>query len=779
MANKKRLVRSLAAAWTASGRASGRSPHLGGTPWTLLSHVSDEESRGTRWTSGLASSASTDHMLVVIERGGPQSPFSSSRVGGRISNHGPLTADVAVNAKALGSAILRAAREEYGLSPRSFSTQAAHAVTEPSPPVESVVAKKLSFGGSKGEEEDESDLKSVGSTKEECTFSIESLDDVEEKLARKKLTSRGSVLKRSKDAFLTVYGGLKFAVDGTVSVVNGIREMSQYSKEEWRVKRGEWWVVVKDVLKHYWVGTKLLWVEVKIASKYVGKAVRGKTLSRRERMQLTRTTADIFRMVPMLIFLVIPFMELLLPVALAIFPNMLPSTFQDKLKQEETLKKKLRLKLEVASFLQDTVDEMASSIKQKKGGKKAAKAEALKDFIQKIRSGEVVTNDQISEFAKLFNDEFTLDNLSRVHLVNMCKFAGLTPFGTDVILREQLRTHLRAIKDDDILIRSEGIETLSPVELREACRARGMRAAFGSNSVTYMQRQLREWIDLSLNRNLPSSLLLLSRAFIFTHSASRPTQVMDAVKETIGTFDDEVVSDMQVNLEDEKTEAEKKLEYIRQQEELIAEEEVQMKEHKEMEMCKMEEDLAAKKAFQLKKVFSALAVLASASTVSDERQAFVKIVDKGIRAYQSKLAEKAGAQLLFSGGRLIEHRPAEEPEDPDESAAQSLSKKVSGMLHRLDKELDSVEQKVQTTMKIVDKDDDGLVTRDEILGALGFLREELGEEDLQNLIERLDATATDHSDQIDFGKLLATLEAGDSEDASSTKWIPPYMRAKN
>ena len=103
-----------------------------------------------------------------------------------------------------------------------------------------------------------------------------------------------------------------------------------------------------------------------------------------------------------------------------------------------------------------------------------------------------------------------------------------------------------------------------------------MRAAFGSDSVSYMQRQLKEWIDLSLNRNLPSSLLLLSRAFIFTHSAAqqRPAQVMNAVKETIGTFDDEVVSDMEVALDEEnKIEAEKKLEYIKQQEELIAEEE--------------------------------------------------------------------------------------------------------------------------------------------------------------------------------------------------------------
>ena len=53
---------------------------------------------------------------------------------------------------------------------------------------------------------------------------------------------------------------------------------------------------------------------------------------RRERRQLTRTTADVFRLVPFIIFVVVPFMEFLLPVALKLFPNMLPSTFQDRLK---------------------------------------------------------------------------------------------------------------------------------------------------------------------------------------------------------------------------------------------------------------------------------------------------------------------------------------------------------------------------------------------------------------------------------------------------------------
>jgi LETM1-like protein len=38
--------------------------------------------------------------------------------------------------------------------------------------------------------------------------------------------------------------------------------------------------------------------------------------------------------------------------AAQLFPNMLPSTFEDKLKKEEELKKRLTAKLEVARFLQ-------------------------------------------------------------------------------------------------------------------------------------------------------------------------------------------------------------------------------------------------------------------------------------------------------------------------------------------------------------------------------------------------------------------------------------------
>ena len=81
------------------------------------------------------------------------------------------------------------------------------------------------------------------------------------------------------------------------------------------------------------VGFKLFGFEIRVATRLVVKQLRGKGLTRRERKQLTRTTADLFRMVPFTFFIIIPFAELLLPVALRLFPNMLPSTFQTQLKQ--------------------------------------------------------------------------------------------------------------------------------------------------------------------------------------------------------------------------------------------------------------------------------------------------------------------------------------------------------------------------------------------------------------------------------------------------------------
>jgi LETM1 and EF-hand domain-containing protein 1 len=90
------------------------------------------------------------------------------------------------------------------------------------------------------------------------------------------------------------------------------------------------WSKVKHEASHYWSGSKLLAKEVRIASRFQWKLLHGDSLTRRERRQLRRTTTDILRLIPFAVFVIVPSMELLLPVALKLFPNMLPSTFEDK-----------------------------------------------------------------------------------------------------------------------------------------------------------------------------------------------------------------------------------------------------------------------------------------------------------------------------------------------------------------------------------------------------------------------------------------------------------------
>lgn len=90
------------------------------------------------------------------------------------------------------------------------------------------------------------------------------------------------------------------------------------------------WAKVKHEAAHYWHGSKLLAAEVRISSRLQWKLLHGETLTRRERRQLKRTTTDLLRLIPFAVFVVVPFMEFLLPVALKLFPNMLPSTFEDK-----------------------------------------------------------------------------------------------------------------------------------------------------------------------------------------------------------------------------------------------------------------------------------------------------------------------------------------------------------------------------------------------------------------------------------------------------------------
>lgn len=122
---------------------------------------------------------------------------------------------------------------------------------------------------------------------------------------------------------------------------------------EFRDKLIELKEAAKKEAHHYWMGSKLLAADLRTARQMLKRSLQGTPLTRRERKQLLRTVSDVFRLVPMSIFVLIPFMEFALPFALKIFPNMLPSTFQDSLKAEENMKRELKMRLTMAEFFQE------------------------------------------------------------------------------------------------------------------------------------------------------------------------------------------------------------------------------------------------------------------------------------------------------------------------------------------------------------------------------------------------------------------------------------------
>jgi len=329
-----------------------------------------------------------------------------------------------------------------------------------------------------------------------------------------------------------------------------------------REKLKGWKEFAKKEANHYWMGTKLLAADVRTARRLLSRTLNGSPLTRRERKQLLRTTADLFRLVPMSMFVIIPFMEFALPFALKIFPNMLPSTFQDSLKAEENMKRELQSRIAMAGFFQETLHDLAKKKKiqaqkilHEKESKKEEKPETevnkevtaaqFLDFLEHARSGDFLPPDVIIRFSKYFHDELTLDNLPRTQLVNLCRYMGIPAYGSDPFLRFQLRHKIRTLKEDDQRILWEGIGSLTKMELREACQERGMRST-GLSKEQY-KVALQQWLDLSVNMNVPIALLIMSRSFFLYDELKGPSSANESssvtgLSDAISALDQDVLN---------------------------------------------------------------------------------------------------------------------------------------------------------------------------------------------------------------------------------------------
>lgn len=282
-------------------------------------------------------------------------------------------------------------------------------------------------------------------------------------------------------------------------------------------------------------------------------------------------------MVPFSMFIIVPFAELLLPIALKLFPNLLPSTYEGQKARETKALNLSSTRKEVSGFLRNTLRETGLPVTAA-----TVRNEEFAGFFRKIRTtGESPSTDDVIKVCKIFKDDLTLDNLSRPQLVGICRYMNLNTFGTDVMLRYTIRHRMRQIKRDDRAIFYEGVDSLSVPELQMACASRGIRTH--GVSPARLREDLSMWLDLRLKQGVPSTLLVLSNAYMYAQGGkeSEMASQIDALKSVLSSIPEELFHEIELEVHNAEGAATNKqrLEVIKEQEELIEEENEQHSEN--------------------------------------------------------------------------------------------------------------------------------------------------------------------------------------------------------
>merc|ERR1719211_974680 len=158
--------------------------------------------------------------------------------------------------------------------------------------------------------------------------------------------------------------------------------------------------------------------------------------------------------------------------------------------------------------------------------------------------------------------------MTRSQLAAICRMLELPTVGTKAFLAFSIETKLRNLKADDRVIRREGIESMTVNEMQQASKERGMRAL--GLPKEQLVKQLKEWLDLSLNAKVPPSLLLLSRTLYLPQTLDPISQLAA----TISTLPESAASraSAEIASKEGKTRNVVKLELIKEEQKKIEEE---------------------------------------------------------------------------------------------------------------------------------------------------------------------------------------------------------------
>ncbi|CAH8508455.1 unnamed protein product [Schistosoma haematobium] len=191
------------------------------------------------------------------------------------------------------------------------------------------------------------------------------------------------------------------------------------------------------------------------------------------------------------------------------------------------------------------------------------------------KSGEQAQAKDITRFSKLFEDQVTLDSLDNKQLRMLCRLLSLPTIGPSHLLRFQIWIRVRQLKAEDKLIANEGVDQIPPWELQSLCQERGMRSV--GLPKEKLQSQLSEWLDLHLEKNVPITLLLFSRALHVTQALVDQNPLQQAIAQLPPSASSEAVARVLETTPHDELDPVTKIKVLREEQDSIKAERVQRK----------------------------------------------------------------------------------------------------------------------------------------------------------------------------------------------------------
>lgn len=375
---------------------------------------------------------------------------------------------------------------------------------------------------------------------------------------------------------------------------------------------------------------------------------------------------------------------------------------------------------------------------------------------------------------------------------------GLSQYGNDQFLRFKLRSRLNTIKNDDMQIMWEGgVNSLTDDEVIKACQDRGIRSDRVPKKE--LRKQLNDWLDLSQKKEIPSSLMIMSRAFFYTEA--------DGLKETIGSLSEDVIMDAKqavIDNEDRLAEARRQAKLIameseeekrkeredeerrkKKEEELAASEEVATDGMESMSDKQVLAEVEKREAKIIEQVFDTPSDIAekqppteepveTTTTAADEEE--LRKEQDDIRRLLVSLGELASESAVEKEREELENlkselAEAEALQETGKSGGLDL-RRFKSLVKKLEREVEKVDAVVGLRMKLLDKDNDGLMSFEELKSIMGVIAGDRDDEQVAETLRRLDADADGNVSKADLARLLKELQ-GETSALEKPNVTPP------